>query len=39
MAAFLKFVASIVLGGGLGYTLFVIATPDEADIKQVITIM
>lgn len=32
--AFLKFAASIVLGGGLGYILLVITTPDESDLKQ-----
>lgn len=37
--AFLKFAASIVLGGGLGYILLVITTPDESDLKQVIIIM
>lgn len=37
--AFLKYVsASLVLGGGLGYFLFVITTPDELDLKQVIII-
>ncbi|KAL6257268.1 hypothetical protein P5V15_012195 [Pogonomyrmex californicus] len=30
--AFLKFIASAVLGGGLGYTLFIIASADESEL-------
>lgn len=32
MAFFLKFVTSIVLGGGLGYALFQFTVPDESDL-------
>lgn len=32
--AFLKFVASIVLGGGIGYILLCIASPNEQEIVK-----
>jgi hypothetical protein len=31
-----KFIASLVIGGGLGYGLLLIATPDESEIVKVI---
>lgn len=34
--AFLKTVATAVLGAGIGYGLLRIATPDESDIAKVI---
>jgi len=39
MAAFLKFVASVVLGGGIGYVFLRIASPDESELVKVIMIM
>ena len=32
--AFLKFVAAIILGGGIGYGLLVIASPNESEIVK-----
>lgn len=32
--AFVKFITSLVIGGGLGYGLLLIATPDESELVK-----